>query len=446
MKEEGMRQFGFPVVWLLLGCLASPVAAGEDPLERRMEELRGFFRKDPGEFKTVFHASFLAAVPPARLKILLASLHAKHGKCTGAILLERKGAHAGVFELAFEKDVVVQSTLSVADKPPHKVTGWWMGAPEPAAADFKAILAAFKKLPGKVSFSAARLGEGHPTIVASLNPDTPLAIGSTFKLYVLGAAAKAVGQGDLAWTTTVNLRKPWTSLPSGRLQTWPERSPVTVHSLAVFMISISDNTATDHLLFKVGRRRVEAILEPMGNRTPGRNIPFLSTLELFKLKLSPGAKAAERYLGLPAEERREFLDTVLRKERVDATRAGSWTRPVHIESLEWFASASDLVRAMNWLRRAAERPGLKPLLPILSVNKGVSISEKAWAYAGFKGGSEPGVLNGTFLLRARSGAWYALSAGWNDPKKDVDKTAFFGLIQGAIRILAKEKKGNGDGG
>ena len=96
-----MRRFGFPVVWLLLACLASPASAGEDPLERRMEELRGFFRKDPGEFKTVFHDSFLAAVPPARLKILLASLHAKHGNCTGATLLERKGTHAGVFDTAW---------------------------------------------------------------------------------------------------------------------------------------------------------------------------------------------------------------------------------------------------------------------------------------------------------------------------------------------------------
>jgi hypothetical protein len=97
---------------------------------------------------------------------------------------------------------------------------------------------------------------------------------------------------------------------------------------------------------------------------------------------------------------------------------------------------------MNWLRRAAAKPGLEQVLPILAVNKGISISETAWAYAGFKGGSEPGVLNGTFLLRSRSGKWYALSAGWNDPEKEVDKTRFFGLLQGAIRVLAKvEKRG-----
>jgi hypothetical protein len=37
-----------------------------------------------------------------------------------------------------------------------------------------------------------------------------------------------------------------------------------------------------------------------------------------------------------------------------------------------------------------------------------------WQYVGFKGGSEPGVLNMTYLLQSTKGEWYALSVGGNN--------------------------------
>ena len=43
-----------------------------------------------------------------------------------------------------------------------------------------------------------------------------------------------------------------------------------------------------------------------------------------------------------------------------------------------------------------------------------------WRYVGFKGGSEPGVLNLTWLLQDQAGDWRILSLSWNDPAAPVD--------------------------
>ena len=74
------------------------------------------------------------------------------------------------------------------------------------------------------------------------------------------------------------------SLPSGVLQSWPAGTPMTVESLAILMISQSDNTAADRLLHLLGRERVESRTRVAGNTHVARNTPFLTTREMFALK------------------------------------------------------------------------------------------------------------------------------------------------------------------
>ena len=106
------------------------------------------------------------------------------------------------------------------------------------------------------------------------------------------------------------------SLPSGMLHNWPEGAPVTLHTLASLMISISDNTATDILLGLVGRENVERMMGRIGIAAPERNRPFLATREIFALKTAP---EAEQRAFIEADEagRRRLLGT--RYASVDAT-------------------------------------------------------------------------------------------------------------------------------
>ena len=129
-----------------------------------------------------------------------------------------------------------------------------------------------------------------------------------------------------------------------------------MRALAERMISISDNTATDHLLYTVGRERVEAALQTAKHAKPELDIPFLSTRELFLMKLEP--TAIDEYLKLPAAKRRVTLDKTLAGQapRRSSTSA-TWTTARRIDKLEWFASSTDLCRAMATLWTRAQDPG-----------------------------------------------------------------------------------------
>ena len=49
---------------------------------------------------------------------------------------------------------------------------------------------------------------------------SPQALGSEFKLYVLGAIADQVNRGTWKWDQTFPIRPEWKALPSGVMQTW----------------------------------------------------------------------------------------------------------------------------------------------------------------------------------------------------------------------------------
>ncbi|NMB11632.1 MAG: serine hydrolase [Firmicutes bacterium] len=49
-------------------------------------------------------------------------------------------------------------------------------------------------------------------------------------------------------SSVIELKSDYISLPSGMLQEWPVGSPITLHTLASLMSSISNNTATNALI------------------------------------------------------------------------------------------------------------------------------------------------------------------------------------------------------
>ena len=113
--------------------------------------------------------------------------------------------------------------------------------------------------------------------------------------------------------------------------------------------------------------------------------------------------------------------------------------PVAIDSVEWFASASDLARTMLWIRdhTAIRRRRGRARRP--RVNRGLTWPTSSWSYVGYKGGSEPGVLDLTFLLRRIDGQWFVLTATWNNPAKPVDEDQLIPLVQRAGELLASQK-------
>ncbi|NUN50028.1 MAG: serine hydrolase [Candidatus Brocadiae bacterium] len=412
------------VALLLATLFACPPLEGE--LDAASRHVAALICENPSEddIDGLFTAEFLAQVPAPRLRQMCIEMWKRAGAVTGIERVETEGETSGQFAFRFTNGAVHDVTLSVEAKKPHRIHTLWIGPPRKFIDSLDAVAAELKTLPGTVSFCVRRLGDD-PGTIASHNAGEPLAIGSAFKLYVLGALAASGRKPD----ETVALREDWKSLPSGVLHTWPAGTPLTLQSLAVQMISISDNTATDHLLHALGRKAVEEMLAPMGNAHADRSVPFLSTLELFKLRSSPRLRRA--WLKADGQGRRAMLEKEVRD--YDRAKVKVWTKPGAISRIEWFASADDLCSAMEWFRTGNSPAALEAL----SVNRGLRISRERFPWCGFKGGSEPGVVNMTYLLRRADGAWFALACTWNNPDAPVDETRLFGLVQAAIDVLGR---------
>jgi len=418
------------LAWAGLLALAAPAPAqAPSPELRAAAERVVALLNGEAEAAAIFSPAFLQAVPPAQVETVRQQLRGQHGAALRVAALEPRSATAGALQIEMER-AILRLNLSIETQPPHRIEGLLVTGAEVRGDTPAAVSEAIGALPGQASFAIVRLDEAGPVVVAGHAPDRALAIGSAFKLFILAELSRQVRAGERRWSDVVTLDR--RSLPSGMLHNWPQGAPVTLHSLASLMISISDNSATDMLLHVVGREPVERMMATIGVEAAARNRPFLSTLELFALKSAPEADQAA-WAAADEAARRRLLAT--RYAQIDAGRldpALLGGRPLRIGELEWFASARDLARALDWLRRH----GGEPALAIMGISPGGPPSlRQDFAYIGFKGGSEPGVLNLTWLVRNRAGAWHAVVGTWNNPDAALDEARFVGLMQRALQLV-----------
>ncbi len=347
-----------------------------------------------------FSAAFLAQVPVEQLNDIIKQYRAALGA------LEDVQGNAPVFKLTFSKGYV---TSQIILDNTGRVAGFFLGPPEPRVSGLDNALDGFRKLPGKVSVLAV----SQSGILAELNPELPLAVGSAFKLAVLAALKDQVAAGALAWDDVAALEAGHISLPSGILQAWPVGSPLTLHTLASLMISVSDNTATDALIALLGRELVE--------KYTALDHPLLTTREAFTLKHPANGDYLRAYRQGDADLRRGVLKQL---QSLPLPDVGSFTSPQALD-VEWFFTAQELVNLMAAVHD----------LSVFSINPGVA-SLDDWQHVAFKGGSEPGVINLTTWLVGRSGMDYCVVATWNNDKA-LDEVQFVGLYSGILRQLAE---------
>jgi beta-lactamase class A len=432
-----MRYSPVSILLIFLSVTASSAARAQNttPLERRAGDVCSQFRQTPGDYDQMFAASFLAKAPAAQLTAVFADYFSKLGRCTGFKQTAPLGPNAGRFDFIFEKGYAVPATLAIDGGAPHLLNSLLLGTPIRNSATLDDVVKELKSLPGEASLLISRLSRDGLQPIIAYNAETEMAIGSAFKLYILSELVREVGMRERKWTDVVTLDGKLASLPSGTLQTWPPGSPVTLHTLASMMISVSDNTAADQLLATLGRERVESILPLTGHTKPDLDVPFLSTLEMFKLKGEPTGQAATAYLALDVKGRRAFLADTIAKVKREDTNPFQDGKPAYVDKIEWFASAADMCRVMNWLRQQTENDKTARLILAINSGSGLSIPREKWQYVGFKGGSEPGVLNMTYLLQSTKGDWYTLSLGWNNKQAPLQNEKMFALLQQILRII-----------
>jgi beta-lactamase class A len=393
---------------------------------------------EAAELEAHFHESFIKAVPIAQqFKVLdelarqLAKVaidkteggderlvaHASVGDAKLRIIVALDHATGKIAGLLFQPDTDAMVKPSSYDEAQHTLAS----------------------LAPHASMLVASLDRGTCKPLHAVAASTQLAIGSTFKLYVLLGVADRLLAGKQHWEDELAVRDEWKSLPSGITQDDPAGTKLTIKTFAERMISISDNTATDHLLYTVGRKQVEAALREAKHAKPMLDVPFLGTRELFLLKLDPSVDA-KQFTRASEAERRVYLDTTLAAKRPALAGAEAWTTARDIAKLEWFASGEDLCRVMATLWTRAQDPKAAAVLDVLAKNPGLPIDAVKFPYIGFKGGSEPGVLNLTYLLRRADGKWFVVTFGLNsDEGGTVSEDKLAGVALGVIDLVAAEK-------
>lgn len=324
-----------------------------------------------------FSPSFLEQVPFAAVEKVLEDIRSENGDVLGV------SAHEDAIELRYAA-VRTKAVLKLDDQ--GRISYLTL-APFVARADtFEEALAKLHDS-GVASYLVLR----EESVVAALDPDRSLAVGSAFKLAVLRALQIEIEDGKRSWADVLNLRNDAKSLPSGTLQDWPVGTALTLDTLATLMMSLSDNTAADMLIEELGRATVE--------KHSAHNRPFLKTREMFLLRCWENAALRERFLDSDPSEKEVILD-YLRVLPSPAPELLDFETETSGKIEYWFSA-----RELCGLVRSTSSLALTRL--------NTDFDRSIWRWLSCKGGSDVGVLNFTCDGEAFSGDRYTVSATWS---------------------------------
>ena len=334
--------------------------------------------------------------------------------------------------------------LAVTPDEPHKIDTLWFEpvwtttTPASAPLSWSALKRAFVAVAPQVSVTIAEVHDGACVPIARVAPEQVLPIASSFKLYVLGELARQVSEGEASWNELLPIDPAYISQPNGEMRNLPVGSKYTLAYFAEQMISNSDNTATDHLIARLGREQVESSFAIMGQHDPTINVPLMLTREWFALRMRFADGDLQRFVAATESEQRDMLqqeadpvaDTLLETEL--------WPGQAWASHVEWFASSADLCRALAYLQMHGEQSGMEPVLNALSLEPEIVFDPATWRYVGYKGGYETGVMSENFLLQRVDGRWFTISAIIMDPVWEINGDGLRNLIVQAAQNLAHE--------
>ncbi len=401
--------------------LLTPIAAAAQDVEQRAREIVEVLHGE-AVYTDVFDDVFTARTSQERFSAMFDPVAAQYGPLVGLEEVEATSPTAARFAFRFERGFA-WGAFNLSGEAPFRVAGIIVNNTGPADDTAEKLLADFQALPGESSILIAPLNGGAP--VLSYNADRQLGIGSAFKLYILSALARQVAAGERSWSDVVPLDS---SGPSGITSTWPEGGPTTLHTLATQMISVSDNNATDQLLSLLGRSAVEAEVAASGHSDPALLVPFMAAREMIALKIDGDIDA---YRAADAAGRLAALEATADSEIDMFEFMMTFTGNPTALDIEWLVSGEDMA---NLMRRISELED-PTARSIMAVNTNVPDHLAGdWQYFGYKGGSEPGVINLSWLLQDHHGGWHVVTMSWNNPEAEIILPQFRDLSARAIAL------------
>jgi hypothetical protein len=336
--------------------------------------------------------------------------------------------------------------LGVTPNAPHKIDTMWFEpiwtttTPDAAPRSWTDLKRDLAVLAPYVSVTIGELSDGVCSPLARVDPELVLPVASSFKLYVLGELARQVSEQEAGWTELLPISTRFISQPNGEMRNLPVGSEYTLAHFAEQMISASDNTATDHLIGRLGRGEVEAAFAEMGQADPMVNVPLMLTREWFALRMRFSDEQIMEFLNMDDAGRLAFLQDVANPVADTILETELWPGSRWASEIEWFASSADLCRALAYLQQSGEQSGMEPVLNAMSLAPEIVFDPLVWSYVGYKGGYETGVMSENFLLqRASDGRWFSISAVIYDPNWEINGFGLRDLIVQAAQNLAFEE-------
>lgn len=392
------------VILVLIFCLISISVLAET---FEMEILKKLFIFQKSQLRYLFSKSFLEQVSVDQIKSVIDEYSSKLGDLNTVEKTEDG------YLLIFENGTA-PAQIEINDA--NMISSLWFGSYSLVSDNSADILAEFRELSGEVSVSVIK---NNSEKIIAYRDQQKMAVGSAFKLHILKTLYREIENSKKNWDDIIEINEENRSLPSGILQDWPVGTPVTLKTLSTLMIFQSDNTAADHIIDYLGRDKIEAEFSE-------KNIPFLKTREFFILKFSSDKEMQNRYIKASLEEKRNILKELL-IDNLENIKVGD--KPVLIDKLEWFFSTEELARLIYQLKDTEE----------IKINPGL-VQKKNYYLAGYKGGSEPGVLNFTHILqKTPESDIYAVSVTVNNKNRAINTEEVAQLVSRLIDSVLKNQ-------
>ncbi len=395
-------------LWIIVIFFIISLTAFSTTFEEGSSKLEELFTDTKAEYSEIFHKSFLDAISENQIKEIILDYKNKLGD------FQYIAAKEGSYEIIGKK---AKTEAKITINEDNLIVGLWFGNVVLINDTIDDIIEEFKYIDGNLSLYVLK---NNKDVIVKYKENKPMAVGSAFKLFVLKALNEKIKQKKARWDTVVKLNKNDFSLPSGFLQNWDDDTPLTLKTLANLMISISDNTATDTLISYLGRNYVEKFL-------PERIKPLLKTTEMFKLKWGVETIVKQSYINSSSDEKRKILKNI---ETVDINKVKLQYQPTLINEIEWFLTTKELCEVIYEIKDNSS----------LRISNNLGIKRNKWNLFAFKGGSEPGVLNLTYLIRKTEYSdYYCISITVNNEEKEAETRKLVELAGRLVVLIENEE-------
>jgi beta-lactamase class A len=251
---------------------------------------------------------------------------------------------------------------------------------------------------GSIGVAAWPVGAPEQAIGVHLDELYPTA--STFKVPLLYALFQMHDRGQIDLTSRVRIEPRHRVPGSGVLQDLDPGLEPTVRDLAVLMITVSDNQATDMLYGMVGTERIHTALDALG--LPRLRVPLTCKALLFD------------YVGLDASNPEHTYEMMIQRSRAgEFNRAGAAWSDVE-GSGNNLSSPRDMAQLCEHIERGvglseAARAGMLDIMKRQKYTERIPAGLPDGTTVAHKTGSIKGVRNDTGIVYPKDGQPYVIA-------------------------------------